>query len=417
MKFLTGILFAGCVFPAFAANVSTPPDLPATAPAKAWIEQDPSVQGARSALAAARHTAAMLAASPNEWTTRIAAQRRSYGTGGPDSKEWNVQLERPIRINGKAELDRQLGEMELRLAEHRVGEAIHESALSLMYLWIEGLTAVQLEKLFNEQRAFSQTNLKSVETRRRAGDASLLDVNVASADHADVERQASMAVSNAAKARAKLRVRFPGAQLPVMVSGSAVMADPVPVLDTESAWTQRVLEAADPLRIAEAQLKKAQITASRASADRVPNPTVGVFASSEAFRNERIVGVSVSIPFGGAYRNERALETIREIDTARAAVDRQRRDLESVVAETYADATGNFTRWNLSEQGARAVAESARLTQRAYALGEVELQGLLMARRQFLEVTRTAQEARVAALKANYRLLIDAHLIWDLALD
>ena len=419
MKLLTGILFAGCVFPAFAAAVPTPPDLPATVPARAWIEQDPSVQGARSALAAARHTAAMLTASPNEWVTRIAAQRRSYGTGGggPDSKEWNVQVERPFRINGKAELDRQLGEMELRLAEHRVGEAIHESALSLMDLWVEGLATVQLEKLFNEQRSFSQTNLKAVDIRRRAGDASLLDFNVASADHADVERQASMAVSNVAKARAKLRVRFPGAQLPVTGSGSVAMADPVPVLDTESSWAQRILEAADPLRISEAQLQKAEITASRASADRVSNPTVGIFASSEAFRNERIVGLSVSIPFGGTYRNERALETLRQVETARAAVERQRRDIESVVAETYADATGNVTRWNLSEQGARAAAESARLTQRAYALGEADLQGLLMARRQFLEVTRAAQEARVAALKANYRLLIDAHLIWDLALE
>ena len=415
MNFLTGIIFAGCVLPAFAATVSTPSDLPATGPARAWIEQDPSVQGARSALMAAGHAAAMLAASPNEWTTRLAAQRRNYGTGGPDSREWSVQLERPSRINGKAELDRQLGEMELRIAESRVGEAIHESALALLDLWIDGLAAVQAETLFNAQRSFSQTNLQAVDSRKRAGDASALDVSVASADHAEVERQASVAASDVAKARAKLRVRFPGAQLPS--ARTTVATEPMPVLDTESAWVRRVLDAADPLRIAEAQLRKAELTASRASADRIPNPTVGIFAASEAFRNERIVGVSVSIPLGGTYRDERALETLQEVEIARAAVDRERRELESVVAETYADATGNFARWKLAEQGATAAAESARLTQRAYALGEADLQGLLLARRQFLEVTRAAQEARVAALKAGYRLLIDAHLIWDLALD
>ncbi|MGJ7579812.1 TolC family protein [Variovorax sp. RHLX14] len=415
MKLLTAMIFAGWVLPAGATTSATPPDLPATVPARAWIEQDPSVRGARSALVAAGHTAAMLVASPNEWSTRIGAQRRNYGMGGGDSKEWSVQLERPIRINGKAELDRQLGEMEIRIAESRVGEAIHESALVLLDLWLDGLAAVQTEKLFNEQRSFSQANLRAVDSRKRAGDASSLDVSVASADHAEVERLASAATSNVAKARAKLRVRFPGAQL--ALEAATLMPDPVPVPDTESAWVQRVLEAADPLRIAEAQLRKAELAASRASADRIPNPTVGVFAASEAFRNERIVGVSVSIPLGGTYRNARALETLQEVEIAREAVDRQRRDLESGVAETYADATGSFARWKLAEQGATAAAESARLTQRAYSLGEADLQGLLLARRQYLEVARAAQEARAAALKANYRLLVDAHLIWDLAVD
>ncbi|REN19571.1 TolC family protein, partial [Mycobacterium tuberculosis] len=58
-----------------------------------------------------------------------------------------------------------------------------------------------------------------------------------------------------------------------------------------------------------------------------------------------------------------------------------------------------------------------RLTQRAYALGEADLQSLLLARRQFLEASRSALEARADALRANYRLLVDAHLIWDLALE
>jgi hypothetical protein len=55
--------------------------------------------------------------------------------------------------------------------------------------------------------------------------------------------------------------------------------------------------------------------------------------------------------------------------------------------------------------------------QRAYTLGEAELQALLLARRQATAATTSALQARVAALKAYYGLLVDAHLIWDLAHD
>ena len=58
--------------------------------------------------------------------------------------------------------------------------------------------------------------------------------------------------------------------------------------------------------------------------------------------------------------------------------------------------------------------ESARLMQRAYTLGEAELQALLLVRLQATAAAQSALAAKAAALKANYQLLIDANLIWDL---
>lgn len=412
MKLWISIALIACSFPVLAENRKTPPDLPPTVLVQQWIEQDPAVQEARRVLMAAVHTKNMLIASPHEWSARISAQRRSYDTGGGASNEWSAQLERPIRINGKAEIDRQLGEAETTIAQARVGEAIHEAARTLLDLWIEGLSALQAQQLFIDQQSFAQSNLSAVQSRKKAGDASALEVSVAAADAADVQRQASLAATNLAKAQAKLRVRFPGAQLP-----TRILSEPTPPAESEFQWLRRVLEAADPLHIAEANLRKAELTASRASADRVPDPTVGVFAASEAFRRERIVGVSITIPLGGMYRQEREGQALKEVDVARAAVDRQRRDLEATVAELYAEASGSLARWRIAEEGATATGESARLTQRAYSLGEADLQALLLARRQYLEASRAALEARADALRADYRLLVDAHLIWDLALE
>ena len=61
--------------------------------------------------------------------------------------------------------------------------------------------------------------------------------------------------------------------------------------------------------------------------------------------------------------------------------------------------------------------ENARLMQRAYALGEAELQALLLARRQATTALSNTLQAQAAALKGYYGLLVDAHLIWDLEHD
>ncbi|WP_234102539.1 TolC family protein, partial [Streptomyces venezuelae] len=136
---------------------------------------------------------------------------------------------------------------------------------------------------------------------------------------------------------------------------------------------------------------------------------MGVFVASEARRSERIYGVSVSIPLSGTYRNERMLQALQEAEAARTRLDGKHRALEMEVAGTYIDATGSYERWRLTSQGLASTQNSARLTQRAYTLGEVDLQGLLLARKQALDATMAAEQARVEALRAQSRLMIDAH--------
>ena len=400
------------VGPVAAQGVPTPKDLPSTDQAVAWIDKDPSVIEAGRALAAAGHGAAALAAGPHEWTANANTQRRNYRDAG-NTPEWSVGVQRAIRVGGKAGLDRQLGEVELTIGQARIGEARNEAARTLADLWLDRLAATRAQALLKDQLSFAEANLAAVEKRKRAGDASALDLSVAQTDLAEVRRQASQADSTLAKARAKLRVRFADAPLDV----PAALADPADPMWAEAQWRERIVAAADPLKVAEGQLRKAELTASRTRADKLPDPTLGVYTVSEAFPNERVIGLSISIPLGGTYRDERLRQSLQEAEVARAALDRARQRIESEVAETYADAVGGVERWRLAERGAEAARESARLTQRAYALGEADLHSLLLVRRQSLEVSRAALEARAEALRQNYRLLIDAHLIWDLEHD
>ena len=396
---------------ALAEQRPAPPDLPPTELARESIDQDPAVVAARRALTAAGHGAAALRTGSHEWTTRLSAQRRRYGSGG-DSNEWAASLERTIRIGGKAGIDTQLGDNELVIGQARIGEARHEAARALADLWIDTLATSRQRELWAEQLSFAETSYQAVEKRRKAGDASFLDLNVARADLIEVQRQLAAATSAEAKAKAKLAVRFP-----TLKYEPKPLAEPTALDMSLPQWRDRILAENDPIKIEEGLLKKAELSAARAKADRIPDPTVGVHTASEAFRNERVIGLSVSIPLSGTYRRERMQQAMQDAESTRARVERQKRDVEAEVVEAYADATGGLERWRLASQGLSTTRDSARLTQRAYSLGEADLQTLLLARRQALDASTAAEQARVEALRWHYRLLVDAHLIWALEED
>ena len=409
--FLATVLLPFVPHTALAEQRPTPPDLPPTELARDSIDQDPAVVEARRALTAAGHGAAALRAGSHEWTTRLAAQRRRVENGG-NSNEWTASLERTIRIGGKAGIDAQLGDTELIIGQARIGEARHEAARALADLWIDTLATSRQRELWAEQLSFAEASHQAVEKRRKAGDASMLDLNTARADLIEVQRQLSAATSAEAKAKAKLAVRFP-----TLKYEPQPLSEPTALGMSLPQWRDHILAESDPIKVAEGLLKKAELSAARAKADRIPDPTVGVYTASEAFRNERIIGLSLSIPLSGSYRSERMQQALQEAEAARAKVERQRRHEETEVVEAYADATGGLERWRLASQGLSTTRDSARLTQRAYSLGEADLQTLLLARRQALEATTAAEQARVEALRWHYRLLVDAHLIWALEED
>lgn len=78
-------------------------------------------------------------------------------------------------------------------------------------------------------------------------------------------------------------------------------------------------------------------------------------------------GMSLSIPLGGTYREQAALEAEKQAAVARASVDRERREIEVEVevATQVAKVASSLERWRLAEQATGAASDAARLTQRA----------------------------------------------------
>ncbi|MDP3825508.1 MAG: TolC family protein, partial [Polaromonas sp.] len=405
------LLLTTLIMVAGSAYALQPPSVPGLLPteiARPLLEQDPRVAAARAGLEVAKQESSILDKSPYEWTGKALGQRRSLDTG-PRYREWNVGIERTIRLPGKGSADRNIGKATIEESEARYGEALHESARELVSLWVDWLAAERGRELAAANLVAVQENLKSVDKRLRAGDASKLDLNLASAELAEQKRMDNDAKTQAAAAWARLSVRFPGIN-----RQSVLLPSPMLIAEDEARWRDRIIAESDELKVVQTQLRIAQAQADRAQADRVPDPTFGVYTASEVGGRERISGVTISIPLPGGLRDSRSSKALAAVEVARNAVDLKKRELETEIASALVTARGTYESLQIANEGALAMQENAKLVQRAYALGEGDLQTLLLARRQTTSAANSALLAQVGALKAYYGLLIDAHLIWGL---
>lgn len=407
--FLIGLLTISGT--ALAVQPVNPPGLMPTEIARPLLEQDPGVAAARAGLDVALQEADILDRSPYEWTTRATGQQRRVDNG-PRYKEWNVGVERTLRLPGKAAADRNLGKATVDESQARYGEALHEAGRELMALWVDWLAAERTRELAENSLQSAQASLAAVEKRLRAGDASKLDASIARAELADQRRMDNDAKTQASSAWLRLSTRFPGVKRQLLT-----LPAPLRIVEDATFWRERILAQSDELKIIQTQMRLAEAHAERARTDKTPDPTLGVYMASEAGGGERISGITISIPIPGGARNSRSAKAIAAVAVSRQEVQLKQRQLETEIASAVVTARGTYDSLQIANEGAAAMQENAALMQRAYALGEAELQALLLARRQATAAINNALQAQIAALKAYYGLLVDAHLVWNMEHD
>jgi cobalt-zinc-cadmium efflux system outer membrane protein len=407
---LLPILLLACSGAALAGSGQAAGFLPA-AVARPLLERDPRVAAARAGLEAGHLEAKALESSPYEWTVNLSRQRRSANDGTPGSREWNAGVERTLRLPAKASADRNIGGAAIAEARARYRIAMRDAAQELSTLWLDWLAAEQGHALAAASLRAAEESFAAVEKRVKAGDAARLDANLARAELAEQRLQESSARTGATAAAARLSARFPDISL-------QAVAMPAPsTMQDVAGWRERILAESDELMLAQAQLQSAKAQAQRTRADRVPDPTVGVYRASEAMGRERITGISLSIPLPGGARGARSDRSQAALLAAEQEAALKRLEVEADLAANIAVARGSLEALQIAEDGAAAAQSSYELTQKAYRLGEADLQTLLLARRQATTARAGALQAQVAALKAQYKLLVDAHLVWDLKDD
>lgn len=381
--------------------------LPPESAVRAAIEDSPRVRVAREQIGIADAHRVQLDAGPYEWTVGATGQQRRDAIGATFSEQ-AYELGRTVRWFGKARLDRQLGEQTVAAGEHAFADAWHEAARELLAGWFAWLRAVESEQVLASSVAVLEEQLTAVQARVRAGDASRLEESLTQAelDRATAARlEGGLRVQEAAL---QLKRAFPALEL----ARPETLDVPERPGVADEAWIARIVGHNHEIELAAALQEQAKIAAERASLDRIPDPSVALRFSNNFDGNDRVVGIAVSVPIGGARRRGEYAKALNEKRIAEQRAREARLNVEAEAAQALAAMRTAYARWERMREVAEGSAANAARIARGYGHGEFTISEALNARRQALESTLAEISARLEAFETYARVRLDAHEIW-----
>lgn len=369
----------------------------------------PQLRGSMLESDLARADQKRLAAGQYEWTLRAGHGQRSI-VGGERYQEQEVGLERTVRWFGKASQDETIGAQTVALAATKRADSWHEAGRVLLADWFAGLREQVAVARWREQLTLADELLRSVGQRVKAGDAARLDLLQAQGERGRIQAQLQQAELRLEQALAQLQLAYRGLPVP------SVSELPLPQFGAVSvdSLQQQILADNHELELAQAGATLARLRAQRQASERMPDPTLAMRALRERAGQERLIGVTLSIPLPGAARSAE-----RDAAVARASMAREQqalieRKVQGDARRAATEAVRSVALWQTQEALAQQAQEQASLMLRAYRAGEISLADALTSRRLALDALLAAQGAQLDALQAEARVRLDAHEIWSI---
>ena len=326
------------------------PGLPPEPQVREALDQHPSVLAAMARVAAARADGEALRAGPHEFQLTTSAIQRSVEREGRYA-EFDASLSRPIRLPGKARLDRQAGASGVAAAENRMEDARHQAALLLADYWWDWLGAAAEQQIDAQAVQNLERSLASIRRRAELRDAAPMEVDQAEAALGAARLQMQQSAGRAELARARIAAQFPGLALPAAPDDL-----PLPEMPQASLAELRALVIARSHEIgaARAEAERMQALADRARRDRIADPSVGVRAFSERCGQETGIGLIATIPIGGRHRSALADWAGSEAAAAEAMAMAVAFDVKEMADTDVVQADAAWSAWQRSRDGARA---------------------------------------------------------------
>jgi outer membrane protein TolC len=398
------------------ATAAAAQGLPTEALLRQALQQSPAADAATAEWRAGQAQAAQTRLGPNDWVLRAGIARRSE-RGGDVFAEREIGIERTLRWGAKAAQDAGLADQGLRLATLRRQAAWQDSADALLAQWFDARRDAQAAAHQRQQAQLAQAQVAALQRRVAAGDAAALLLRQAEGEAARTGAALAAAEQRAATSRQALLQQHPvlaaawpgdGATPVESAANTANTADSDTAADASPAAvadrTTQVLARHPALAAARAELDLLRQQLRRLEADRQPDPTLGVRIAQERGGAERVLGLSVSLPFGPALRDSR----VQAGSAALAAGEARLRALQQQAeteARRLAAAPDQAAQVLQRLQAAAAAAHtSATLTARAQAAGEATLAELLQQQRAAGDSALAADLAATDVQQARARL-------------
>lgn len=405
----TSVMFLLMSGTALASPMTERPDLPPPQIVAKLLEESPAVQSAMSGIDLGKANKRKLDSGPYEFNLSATGQQRRIKDANKRYDEWNIGLDRPLRIPGKGGIDSDIGNAGMHAANFAYNDAYHETARTLLSEWFGWVKAKSEVAQWQEQVKTLNRQSEVVAKREKLGDAATLETSMAQAASAQADASLKQAEARLQIAASTLLQNYPGLNLPENIT----VGEPEPVEGSLETWSARILNNNHELERARAESLQAKLQAERARLDLIPDPTIGVQMGSEQGGNERFIGLRLSIPIPGS--SVRSAES--EAASAQASIAAQKKALTSRaimnnIATVYANAVSGYKSWQSAKVAMNSINQNVTKMARAYELGEVGLSDLLTAQRLRAESSLTSNATRIEAIEARYRLLLDSHQLW-----
>ena len=297
--------------------------LPPAASVMQALADAPAFRAARLSVDAERSVHRQYQVGAHEWTaTAYAARRNLANPTFQITEEWEVGIERAVRLPGKAEVYDNAGRALVDQAQASLHKVWREQARLLLERYGTWLREREAARVWVVQTQLLQRQFDAVARRHQLGDAARIEQQQASAALTVAQAQAQTAAARSLVARESLDREFPGLDLVTVAAAPLPGAMPVRDAASESdAWTRtpEVVLARSVSDVAQTQLRLDL-------AERRADPTVGVRIGRQGNGNESYArGLTLSIPFGGAYREAGAAASAsRAAAAAQSQADAER---------------------------------------------------------------------------------------------
>jgi cobalt-zinc-cadmium efflux system outer membrane protein len=339
--------------------------------------------------ARARQTGASLLLAGNPEVTTAAGPRLS---DSGDSVDWGVALSQRVEIAGQRGARMEVAEAGLRAAEARLAARRSALAADVREAFGRVVAAEQLVAVATEAEMLAADGLAAASDRQEAGDASVIEVNVARIETGSASREASAAEQARQNALGALKLLL---GLPAYHSVQAT-DDLAPTGLCNRSLDDLLAEARagrGDLLAARAELDRAQAEQRLAEREAVVSPSIGISYNRE--EGADIVQATISVPLPISDRNQAARGvTGAGLAQARLALQSLERSVEQEVGLALARCKASRAAME-SYRGeiVRAAQANLALANEGYRAGKIDFLQLLLIRREALAARRAASES------------------------
>jgi len=354
--------------------------------------------------------AAALFDSNPELSGSLTRRRVSPGADEPSRwTEWNAGVTQTVEIGGQrgyrrsaAEAARSALSAEIDDARRRVRAEVTDRFYRVIALQRRVALETQAQRLFDDTSA-------AVQKRRRAGEDTRLDANVATVEAERARNQLALAEEQLIDARRDLAASL------------QLASDALPAASGDLDPSPSAYQLPDLLLSAERQPRVRALTARESSAEarlrlerakRVPDVTVGVSVGREGPANgtlangigtqssisgrERLATISLSVPLPLFKRNQLGVgQAATQFDQAQIERQTTQRDLRATIVALWSrlqSVTARVRR--LQEQVVPALDDNQTLSIKSRAAGQIALLELIVVNRQALDARRDLLDAQ-----------------------